>query len=208
MGDAPLTRRQESLLAYLRAREGRGEPAPSLDQICEALALRSRGSLHKQVRALVEAGLVEDMAGRQRGVRLRRALEPAASTRPAHTLPLLGRIAAGEPLEALAVGEEIEVPAALCSERPCYVLRVKGDSMIEEGILDGDLVVIEDRSTARNGEIVVALVDGEEATLKRIVQKPREVWLWPANRAMEPVKYAPERVRIQGVVVGQMRSYR
>jgi repressor LexA len=99
------------------------------------------------------------------------------------------------------------VPPALRTQRDCYVLQVRGDSMVDEGILDGDWVVIEQREHARNGEIVVALVDGSDATLKRIEQRPGKVVLHPANAAMKPMTYPPDRVRIQGVLVGQMRRY-
>ncbi len=99
------------------------------------------------------------------------------------------------------------MPSHLRGPGSCYVLQVKGDSMIDEGILDGDWVVVERRDHARNGEIVVALIDDEEATLKRIEQTPAECILHPANPALAPMRYPPERVRIQGVVVGQMRAY-
>ena len=122
-------------------------------------------------------------------------------------LPLLGTIVAGQPIEAIEVPGHIEVPAHLRTNGECYVLRVKGQSMVEDGILDGDWVVVERREQARNGEIVVALIDGEEATLKRIYQQPGKVVLAPANGEMESITVQPEQVQIQGVVVGQMRSY-
>jgi repressor LexA len=200
--DTALTRRQQSILEYLREqREAEAHP-PTLDELCRALGLRSRGSMHKHVQALVDAGLVEPLSGKQRGVRL---CEPAAND--LHTLPLLGRIAAGQPIEALEDPQELEVPTQLRGRGHCYVLQVRGDSMIGEGILDGDWVVIESRDHARNGEIVVALIDGEEATLKRIEQTPSACILHPANSALAPLRYAPERVQIRGVVKGQMRAY-
>lgn len=198
-----LTRRQQSIHDYLLARHGVGEPPPTLDLLCDELGLRSRGSMHAQVKALVDAGLVEPMGGKQRGVRLR---DPDRGA-PVQ-LALLGSIAAGRPIEAVEIPEHMDVPAHLRSDAPCYVLRVRGDSMIEDGILDGDCVVIESRGYARNGEIVVALIDGMDATLKRIYQRPDEVVLAPANAAMKAISMPPERVTIQGVVVGQMRSYR
>lgn len=204
---AGLTRRQRSILDHLLARHQAGDPPPSLDALCDALGLRSRGSMHTHVKALVDAGLVEPMNGKQRGVRVR-ARDDGAHDRPPTQLPLLGSIAAGRPIEAIELPEHMEVPAHLRTDGTCYVLRVKGDSMIEDGILDGDCVVIERRGYARNGEIVVALVDGSEATLKRIYQRPGEVVLVPANAALEPISVPPERITIQGVVVGQMRSYR
>jgi len=200
---ATLTRRQQSIHAYLLARHGREQPPPSLDALCDEFGLRSRGSMHAQVKALVDAGLVEAMGGKQRGVRVR-----VPAHRPVGELLLLGRIAAGRPIEAIEIPEHMEVPAHLRTDSSCYVLRVKGDSMIEDGILDGDCVVIESRGYARNGEIVVALIDGMDATLKRIYQRPTEVVLAPANASMKAISMPPERVTIQGVVVGQMRSYR
>jgi repressor LexA len=200
---ATLTRRQRSIYDFLLARHAAGDPPPTLDALCDELGLRSRGSMHAQVKALVDAGLVEPMRGKQRGVRL-----CAPAQRQPTQLQLLGSIAAGRPIEAVEVPEQMDVPAHLRTDNSCYVLRVKGDSMIEDGILDGDCVVIESRGYARNGEIVVALIDGMDATLKRIYQRPNEVVLAPANAGMKAISMPPERVTIQGVVVGQMRSYR
>lgn len=198
-----LTRRQQSVYQYLRERQENSLPAPTLEELCAALNLRSRGSMHKHVQALVEAGLVDPMHGKQRGVQVR--IPPQ---REPVQLPLLGFIAAGRPIEAIALPEYIGVPPHLLRDKPCYVLQVKGNSMIEDGILDGDWVIIEQRKEARNGEIVVALIDGYETTLKRIVQRPGEIVLYPANRDLRPMTLAPERVQIQGVIIGQMRSYR
>jgi repressor LexA len=166
------------------------------------LGLRSRGSLHKHVQALIAAGLVEPLNGLRRGIRL------AAPASSADTLPLLGRIAAGRPIEALPQAQTIQIPPCLRTAKPCFVLQVTGDSLCEAGILDGDYVVIESRDTAPNGAIVVALIRGAEVTLKRIVQEPGRVTLCPANAALAPIAYAPEEVTIQGVLVGQMRAYR
>jgi repressor LexA len=170
--------------------------------------LSSRGSMHKQVQALIEAGLVEPMNGQRRGIRLTRTeiANPDAST--SEGIPFLGKIAAGQPLEAVTDQQRMQIPAWITGDRQnCYILSVSGDSMIEEGILDGDLVIIEQTSTARNDEIVVALVDESEVTLKRIEQKPGEVTLHPANSEMQPMHYSPDRVRIQGRLVGQLRTY-
>jgi repressor LexA len=200
----PLTRRQREIHAHLQQREQAGLPAPSLDELCRAMGVRSRGSMHKHVQGLVEAGLVEAMEGRHRGVRLRHQ-DAAPGLR---RLPLYGRIAAGRPIEALADPEEVDVPERLAGRGPCYVLQVRGDSMVEAGILDGDWVVVEAQEHARDGEVVVALIDGSEATLKRIEQRPGRVVLHPANAALAPLEYPAERVRIQGVLVGQLRAYR
>jgi repressor LexA len=197
-----LTPRQQQILEVLRQQAADGAPAPSLDGLCGLLGLRSRGSLHKQVRALVAAGLVEPLDRQHRGIHL------APEEPQANTLPFLGKIAAGRPMEALPQTETIQIPPRLRTPGPCYVLQVTGDSMCEAGIRDGDYVVVEHRQSARNGEIVVALIRGEETTLKRIVQEPGRVTLAPENSTLEPTTFAPEDVEIQGVLVGQMRAYR
>ena len=197
-----LTRRQRAILEHLRQSSAHQAHPPTLDELCRELGLRSRGSLHKHVQALVKAGHVEPLSGKQRGVRL---CEPDQDD--LLSLPLLGYIAAGRPIEALENPQDLEVPRQLRGSGRCYVLQVRGDSMIDEGILDGDWVVVEQRDHARDGEIVVALIDGEEATLKRIEQTPSACILHPANANLAPLSYAPGRVRIQGVVTGQMRAY-
>ena len=204
MNDAYLTRRQTDVLTWLEEHRRQGGRPPTLDEICRGLRLRSRGSLHKHVHALIEAGFVEPILGRRRGVRLR---DRAA----AGEVLLAGTIVAGRPIEAVEVAESFEVPSVLRSERPCFALRVRGDSMIGDGILDGDIVIVEGREEARDGEIVVAVVDGVEATLKRLrilEGPPAAIELRPANPHMEALRYAPDRVRVTGVVTGQMRSYR
>lgn len=198
----PLTRRQREIYEYLQ--ENADQPPPTLDELAQALGMTSRGSLHRHIQALVDAGLVAPMEGKKRGVRLAQA---AADNDEEEGLPLLGRIAAGRPIEALAQPERFDVPPQLRRDRPCYVLEVEGDSMMEDGIFDGDWVVVEERQTADNGELVVALVDGEEATLKRLEQRPGQVVLHPANADYQPQVYRPEQVTIQGVVVSQMRRY-
>jgi repressor LexA len=194
---APLTRRQAELLAWLRETLPSLEHPPTLDEVCRAFGLRSRGSLHKHVQALVAAGLVAPMQGRQRGVML---AGPAAGegTGPS---TVVRQPARGQD------DERIEVGAAWAGRDDCYALAVRGDSMIDEGIHDGDVVVVEHRTSARNGEIVVALIDGEAATLKRIEQRPGRVVLHPANPALQPLVFEPARVTIRGVVKGLIRRY-
>lgn len=196
-----LTRRQHDLLDYLRRRREQGLLPPSLTEICRDLGLVSRGSLHKQVMALVRADLVEPMQGKQRGVRLLEGPDEHGQ------VPLLGAIAAGRPIEAVLRQERVEVPQWLSAGRSCYALKVKGDSMRDAGILDGDVVLVEPRVEVRNGETVVALIDGEEATLKRIEQHPGEVLLFPENSAHTVQRYTPDRVAVQGVVIGALRRY-
>ncbi|PLY11968.1 MAG: transcriptional repressor LexA [Sedimenticola sp.] len=200
--DQPLTRRQQEIYEYIQDHLEEFPHPPTLDELCNALGMSSKGSLHKQIQALIEAGLVEPMNNKRRGIRLTHSPDHQGNE-----LPMLGYIAAGRPIEAINHQTRIPVPEMLRTTKPCYVLTVKGDSMIDEGILDGDMIVIEQRSSARNGEIIVALIEGSDATLKRIEQKPGEVILHPANAAMQPMIFSPEQVEIQGVLVGQMRQY-
>ena len=198
-----LTPSQRQVLSHLRTREAKGLAPPCLDELCIELGLTSRGSLHKHIRALVEAGFVADLGGKQRGVRLANA----APAPRAVAVPLLGRIAAGVPTDGVAGFERIFVPPELLGRGDTYALRVRGDSMLEAGIFDGDVVLVERRSEARNNEIVVALINGEETTLKRIEQLPGQVLLHPENVRFQTQRYRPDQVEIQGVLVGLMRRY-
>jgi len=203
-----LTRKQQEIFSFLLENQNTLQQPLTLDALCTAMGLKSRGSLHGQIKALIEANLVERPERKQRGIRLTQygrsfALQDSSS----NTLPLVGVIAAGRPIEALENISYMTIPDQIRTEKPCYVLKVKGDSMIEEGIFDGDWVIVEQRCHARNGEIVVALIDKSEATLKFIEQYPHEILLIPANSTMQAMRYKPEQVEIQGVLVGQMRSY-
>jgi repressor LexA len=196
-----LTRRQQDIYDYLQRNAEQFAHPPTYDELCHALGLSSRGSLHKHIQALIDAGLVEPQAGRQ-GIRLVEWEQAEGGT------PYLGAIAAGRPIEAVPQPEFLPVPDFLLSKRPCYVLSVKGESMIEAGIMDGDLVVVEKRDTARNGEIVVALINREEATLKRLQNNDDgSVTLIPENSSMAPMTYPAEQVQIQGVLVSLLRRY-
>ena len=196
-----LTKRQNEIYHYLLENADHFDHPPTHDELCQALGLSSRGSLHKHMQALIQAGLVEPMDRTHRGIRL---VEQATQE---EGIPFLGNIAAGRPIEAVMQPETMQVPAILLGNKPCYVLKVCGDSMIDEGILDGDYVVIEQCDSARNGDIVVALVNNEEATLKRIEQKPECVVLHPANAGMTAMTYLPDEVQIQGVLNGLLRCY-
>ncbi len=213
------TDRSRQVYDFVRAYTVRRGYAPKLREIAHHLGIASRGVVHRYLRALEKEGLIRIEPDRARGIRLPkgraatahafRVLSSVSAPSLAHfSLPLLGRIAAGRPIEAIPGEDEIDLSEFFVN-RNRFVLRVAGDSMIEDGILDGDMVVVEKRETAENGEIVVALIDGVEATLKRL-QKNRDgtVTLRPANAALAPMRYSAARVRIQGVVVGQFRSYR
>jgi repressor LexA len=207
------TDRERAVYDFVRAYTRRHGVPPKLREIAEHLGIRSRGVVHRYLRALESEGLLAIEPEVARGVRL--AGKPAAGgARPAGkggrraVLPVLGRIAAGLPIEAIPDETEIDLSEFFMGPYR-FVLRVAGESMIEAGILDGDMVIVESRSNARAGDIVVALIDREEATLKYFQRNPDgSVTLRPANRTMAPLRYAAERVAIQGVVVGQMRTYR
>lgn len=210
-----LTRKQQQVLDFLIANQDQFVQPPTLDELCFAMGLKSRGSLHKHIQELINAGLVEASNRKQRGVRLtERALEDTLIAKSTsqdaeenHT-PFVGTIAAGSPILAFENISYMTIPDEIKTENTCYILQVKGDSMIEDGIFDQDWVIIEQRSHARNGEIVVALIDKTEATLKHIEQYPHETVLIPANKTMQPMRFQPQQVEIQGVLVGQMRSYK
>ncbi len=203
-----LTRKQQDIFEFLLANDKKFSYPPTLGQVCMALGLNSRGSLHKHIKALIEAGLVEPSDRKQKGVRLTElAKQSLPAAKGSQGIPFVGYIAAGKPIEAIEQISYIHIPEQIKSEKPCYILQVKGESMIEEGIFDGDWVIIEQRSVARNGEIVVALIDKSEATLKFIEQYPHETLLIPANLNMSAMRFRPDQVEIQGVLVGQMRSY-
>jgi len=176
---------------------------PKLQEIAEGIGISSRGVAHRYVQALVEAGYIEADSGKHRGIRLLRSNPYRTESR----LPLLGEIAAGKPIEAVPGQDEIDLSEFFGDNN--FAIQVKGDSMIDAGILDGDTVIIEFRETANDGDIVVALIDESETTLKRFKrsQRGKYIKLIPENSEMEPLVYEAERVRIQGVLIGQLRKY-
>ena len=203
-----LTRKQQEIFDFLIQNQDSFRHPPTLEELCTSLGVSSRGSLHAHIKALIDAKLIESPERKQRGIRLTDyARQLIGGSENESSLPFVGSIAAGRPIEAVETISYMAIPDQLRTQKPCYVLKIKGDSMIEEGIFDGDWVIIEQRSYARNGEIVVALINKSEATLKFIEQYPHETLLIPANAKMEAMRYKPGQVEIQGVLVGQMRSY-
>lgn len=203
-----LTRKQQEVFDFLLQNQDKFSHPPTLEELCACMGLKSRGSLHNHIKALINENLIEAPERKQRGIRLTDyAKEMINHSDDQNSLPFVGVIAAGKPIEAVENITYMAIPEQLKTQKPCYILKVKGNSMIEQGIYDGDWVIIEQRSYARNGEIVVALINKAEATLKFIEQYPHETLLIPANSAMEAMHYNPEQVEIQGVLVGQMRSY-
>ncbi len=196
-----MTPLQEKILQFITFTINDEGHSPTLNEIGEAVGVNSRGTIHRYVQELIEMGQLQRNPRGWRGLRLAGEV-PARHAR----LPLAGRIAAGKPIEAISGTEEIDFTELFVADDR-YALMVKGDSMIDAGILDGDLVIIRSSDTAREHEIVVALIDNEEATLKRYQQQGDQVMLIPENSEMAPMMYAAERVSIQGVLVGQLRTY-
>lgn len=214
-----LTSKQRELLLFIQRRLGETGVSPSFDEMREALDLKSKSGVHRLISALEERGFIRRLPNRARAlevVKLPEASSPApASARPVVPvaandtieIPLHGRIAAGTPIEALQGTEGFAVPAALLGPGEHYALEVSGDSMIDEGILDGDFALIRKVDSAREGEIVVALIDNEEATLKTYRREGSNIRLDPANSRLEPQRYDEGRVRIQGRLAGLIRRY-
>jgi repressor LexA len=199
----PLTKRQREILDYLSEFIGQHGYAPSLAEIGRRFNLSSLATVHKHLTNLQEMGFIRRTWNRSRSVEMVQARTGGRAVE----LPLLGYVAAGRPIEAVATSETIGVPEALMGRRDSYVLRVKGDSMIDEQIRDGDFVIVEDRKSADNGEMVIALIGGGNVTLKKIYHDHGKVRLQPANPAMQPIVVDADQVQVQGVVVGVMRRY-
>lgn len=217
-----LTAKQRELLQFIHDRLKASGVSPSFDEMREALDLKSKSGVHRLISALEERQFIRRLPNRARALEVvkmpeivsptiaaamaTKAVVPAAANDTIE-IPMHGRIAAGTPIEALQGTEGFAVPAALLGPGEHYALEVSGDSMVEEGILDGDFALIRKVDTARDGEIVVALIDEEEATLKTYRREGQMIRLDPANRAYEPQRYSEDRVRIQGRLAGLIRRY-
>jgi repressor LexA len=217
-----LTRKQSELLTYIRERLNESGVSPSFEEMKDALALKSKSGVHRLISALEERGFIRRLPNRARALEVVKmpdsvagltssARAPLAPPQAANDsvveLPLHGRIAAGMPIEALEGQTTLPVPAALLGPGEHYALEVAGDSMVEEGILDGDYALIRKTDVAREGEIVVALIDNEEATLKTFRREGQMIRLDPANRRYDPQRYRPDQVAIQGRLAGLLRRY-
>jgi len=203
-----LTRRQRQVLDFISGFVEKEGYSPSLEEIASAFDLSSVATVHKHVKHLVDKGYLRKAWNRSRSVEP----VPAEESIPSIQLPILGTVAAGSPIEALepdaGTAEMFAVPPDMVpASRDHYVLRVRGDSMIDDQICDGDLVVIESRQEARNGDTVVALVDGAEATLKRFYRNGSQIKLVPANQTMSPMEFHASQVEIRGVVRGLIRHF-
>ena len=199
-----LTPRQSEILQYITEYSQRRGYAPTLQEIGDRFGLSSVATVHKHISHLVEKGYLK----RERR-NASRDLEVVGADGGAGmaTIPLLGTVAAGLPIEALEDQEEIHLPEEWLGKGRTYALRVRGDSMIEEQIRDGDTVVVEARETARNGETVIALVDGDSVTVKQYYRDGAIIKLQPANPAYPVISVPEEQVRVQGVVIGVLRRF-
>lgn len=200
-----LYRRQKQILDFLRQYIDKYSYSPTLGEIAESMGVSSLATVHEHLQALVQKGVIKKFEGAVRGIEL--IDQKASGALKGIELPVLGFIAAGQPIMAYTDPDaSINVPPHMISgKKRSYVLQVKGDSMIEDGILDGDYVIIEEQTTANDGEIVVALLENGLATLKRFFREPTRIRLEPANAAMEPI-YTKD-VKIQGKCVGVIRRF-
>ena len=198
-----LTKRQKEILDFLKSFIDENGYAPSFEEICTAFGYTSLATVHEHLTNLAAKGYI------RKAYRESRSIEFPPETEPSVSLPLLGTVAAGEPIEAVRDNESLAVPGEMIrrgSEH--YVLRVSGDSMIDEQIRDGDHIIVNSRGAANDGDMVVALVRDEAATVKKLYREPDErIRLQPANPSMEPIFEDARDVRIQGVVVGLVRTY-
>ena len=198
-----LTPRQREVYEYIRRFAEVHGYAPTIAEIRAHLGLSSPATVHQLLSVLEREGLIRRIKHASRGIELVKA---AASEAPCE-IPLLGVVAAGHPIEAVLNHESVVIPPDMLGRTRTFALRVRGDSMIDEQIRDGDYLIVESRETAENGQTVVALVDGNDATVKRFYREANRVRLEPANPAYQPIIKPAERVHIQGVVIGVIRKY-
>jgi len=205
-----LYKKEREVLEYLAQFQKQYGYSPTLSEIAKATGHRSNSTIHTIIRGLVEKGYVQKVDGNTRVLKIldQKAAQGLTGQLPSIELPLMGFIAAGRPLEPHTdPNATFQISASMISgKKTAYVLQVKGESMIEEGILDGDFVVIEKTDVANNGDIVVALVDDNLATLKKFYKTGDKVELRPANSAMEPI--IPNSLKIQGIAVGVVRKFK
>jgi repressor LexA len=200
----PLTKRQREILTYLSAYAEQNGFAPSFEEIAEHFDYNSLATVHEHLTNLERKGYIKRNYNESRAIEIL----PSEVTPRAVELPLLGSVAAGVPIEALEHGETFSVPESFVGRGNHYVLRVHGNSMVDEAIRDGDFVVINERQRADNGEMVIALVHGTSATVKKYYrERDGRIRLQPANEAMQPIYVHENDITIQGIVVGVMRRY-
>ena len=205
-----LTHQQEKLLQFINNFQIKSNVTPSFDEMKDGLGLKSKSGIHRILSALEERGYIKKLNNRARAIEVLKFPNNKTeySNNNSITIPILGKIAAGHPIEAITDNTNyIDIPQSLLGKGEFFLLEVEGDSMINAGIFDGDQVIIEKRNDAKNGEIVVALIDNNEATLKRIYKRGQQLALQPENPAFKTVIYGPDRVQIQGILKQLFRKY-
>lgn len=201
----PLTPRQQSVLDFVRRSFARWGYAPTIAEICAGLGLSSTATVHKHLKILVDKGHIDALPRRSRGLSVKTQL---VSVGHSVEVPMLGRVTAGQPIQMNEIPETVNLPESMIGKGETFVLEVRGESMIDEAIKDGDLVIVEKRSTANNGDMVIACIENEEVTLKRIYREGNRVRLQPSNPAMAPIIIENQDVTIKGIVIGILRKYR
>jgi repressor LexA len=196
-----LTRRQREMLDCIERFIQRHGYSPTLEEIGELMELSSLATVHKHLQNLENKGLIKRNWNHSRAIEVTQRAAVRGGT-----VPLMGEVAAGYPIEAIENPEAVEVPRDFIGSKETFVLKVRGDSMVDDGIREGDLIIVESRRTAQSGQTVVALIDGE-ATVKRYYPEGEMVLLQPANPVMPPLRYPANQVLLQGVVIGLMRRY-
>ena len=204
-----LTKQQDKLFNFLKNYFSKKNIMPNFDEMKDALDLKSKSGIHRLLNGLEERGYIKKLVNRARAIEI---IKPNITRNKRHdeivSLPLLGQIAAGAPIEAISDDTNyIDFPKSLIGKGEFFVLNVNGDSMIEAGILDGDKAIIKKSHTAENGDIIVALIDNEEVTLKRLLKRSGQVALQPENKAYETRIYGHNRVKIQGILSNIYRNY-
>lgn len=198
-----LTPRQREILEYIRHYIQKCRVAPTVNEIRDHFRLNSTATVHKHLKALESRGVIHRSRQKARAIEL--LSSPMTSN---FEIPLLGAIAAGQPIAALETPDTLAIPEDMLGHSETYALRVQGNSMIDDGINDGDYVIIESRSDARDGEIVVALIHDDEATIKRFFREGGRIRLQPSNSTMSPMIYSGSEIQIRGVVIGLIRKYK
>ena len=205
-----LTHQQEKLLQFISDFQNKSNVTPSFDEMKDGLGLKSKSGIHRILSALEERSYIRKLNNRARAIEIIKF--PNNKTEYSNSnsipIPILGKIAAGHPIEAISDNTNyLDIPQSLLGKGEYFLLEVEGDSMINAGIFDGDQVIIEKRNDAKNGEIVVALIDNNEATLKRIYKRGQQLALQPENPDFKTVIYGPDRVQIQGILKQLIRKY-
>jgi repressor LexA len=219
-----LTKKQHDLLVYINDFIQKTGTSPSFEEMKIGLDLKSKSGIHRLINSLVERGFLERLPNKARALEIKKLPDnliantnkPQPQQKPVKhapegmvEIPMYGKIAAGSPIEAIRQdhGNSFAIPMGMLGSQPCYALTVEGDSMTKAGIMDGDIVIIEKCDRANDGEIVVALVDEEEVTLKRLRREIGTIVLMPENDSYQPIRLTPDRVRVQGRLKSLFRSY-